>query len=67
MHMFASVTHKETEYDFSANRILEQKHSTAITRRQPLRKTGLLGILQDRHYISTYRTRALGKPVRKQR
>lgn len=52
---------------FSVNTMPEQEYSTALTRGHPFRQIGLLGVLQDRHYLSAYRARLLGVPVREKR
>jgi len=47
------------------NTLPPQKNSAAPTRGHPSNRKGLLGLLQDRHYISSYGAHTIGKPLRK--
>jgi len=47
------------------NTLAPQKNSAAPTRGHPVKKKGLLALLQDRHYISSYSAHTIGKPLRK--
>lgn len=47
------------------NTLPPPKNSAAPARGHPYKKKGLLGLLQDRHYISSYGAHTMGKPIRK--